>query len=79
MAVNMNMTVLWDTVHCSIVEVDRRSQGVFCLYNWGDWGSKHLWNVGQLRRDYTEQYASILSSSVPENSWSCLPQGYVSM
>jgi hypothetical protein len=36
----------------------------FSSYHWSpDGGSMHLWNVGLLQRDYTEQYPRRLSSS----------------
>jgi hypothetical protein len=28
----MKMTVVWDAVHCSFVETDRRSNGTYRLY-----------------------------------------------
>jgi hypothetical protein len=40
------MAALWDITLCSL-RVD-------------DGGNKHLWNVGQLLRDYTAQYSRSL-------------------
>jgi hypothetical protein len=46
--------VFWDVEPCSNVEVDRLFKGAYCLHHKGDdGGSTHLWNVGQLQRDYT--------------------------
>jgi hypothetical protein len=45
------MTGFWDIAPCSLVEVDRRFRGVYCLH--------HL--VGLLQRDYTVLYTRRLS------------------
>jgi hypothetical protein len=54
------MTVFWDVVSCSLVEVDRRFRNVYCLHyqcdHLHDGGSKYCVNVGKLLRDYTAQY-----------------------
>jgi hypothetical protein len=43
-----------DVAPCSQVEVDRCFRGAYCLHHRRDVeGSTHLWNVGQLQRDYT--------------------------
>jgi hypothetical protein len=49
----MKVTAFWDMALCSLVEVDRRFRGAYCLHRQGDHrpdygGSKHLLNVGQL-------------------------------
>jgi hypothetical protein len=37
------MRVFWDIAPLSLVEVDRRFRGAYCLYPYGDdGGSKHL-------------------------------------
>jgi hypothetical protein len=47
--VGLKMTVFWDIVLCSLVEVYRCFRGVCCLqHNPDDEGSKHLWNIGKL-------------------------------
>jgi hypothetical protein len=38
MAANMKMTAFWDIVPCSLVEVDRRFRGAYCLHHQGDEG-----------------------------------------
>jgi hypothetical protein len=58
----MKMTVFWDAVPCSLVEVYRRFRGAYCLHHRPDGGSKHLWNVGKLT-DYTAQHPSRQSPS----------------
>jgi hypothetical protein len=52
----------WDVAPWSHVEVDRRLGGAYCLRHQGDedGGSAHLWNVGQLQRDYEALYPSRL-------------------
>jgi hypothetical protein len=35
-AVSMKMTVSWDVAPCSILEVDRRFRGAYCLHHQGD-------------------------------------------
>jgi hypothetical protein len=30
-AASMNMTVFWDVVPCSLVEIDRRFRGAYCI------------------------------------------------
>jgi hypothetical protein len=54
----LKMIVFWDVAPCSLVDIDWRFRGVYCLhhrYRPGDGGSKHLWNVGQFLRDCTAQ------------------------
>jgi hypothetical protein len=56
MAVSMRMTVLWDVVPCSLIEIDQRFRGTYCLHHQVDGGgSKHLWNVNQFLWDCTAQ------------------------
>jgi hypothetical protein len=64
----MKTTAFWDIAPCSLVEVDRRFRGAYCLLHHGDedGGSTHLWNVDLLQRDYKALYPRRLSSS-------CLP------
>jgi hypothetical protein len=54
------MTVFSDISPCSMVEFDERIRGVYCLNcnRPDDEGSKHLWNVGNLLPDYTEQFST---------------------
>jgi hypothetical protein len=49
-------SAFWDIAPCSLVEVDQRFRGAYCLYNQGDYR-----NVGLLR-DYTPLYSIRLSS-----------------
>jgi hypothetical protein len=58
----MKATAFWDTVPCSLVEVDRHFRGVYRLHYQGDDGSKHQRNVCQLLRDCTAQYPRRLVS-----------------
>jgi hypothetical protein len=49
---------------CSVVQVDQRFRGSYYYHHHpDDGGSKHLWNVCQLIRHYTEQYPRRLWSS----------------
>jgi hypothetical protein len=55
-ATGMKMTVLGDIAPCSLVEIEWRFRGAYCLHHQGnDGGSKHLSNVGKLLPDYTAQ------------------------
>jgi hypothetical protein len=36
------MTVFWDVVPCSLVKVDRRFRGAYCLHHEGDEGRENL-------------------------------------
>jgi hypothetical protein len=70
--VHSNMTVYWDTAPCSLVEVDRRFRGVYCLHYQGDntkscniglplhfpdaGGRTPLWNFGLLQVNHTALY-----------------------
>jgi hypothetical protein len=39
----VKISIFWDVAPCSIVEVDRRFRGAYCLHHQGDEaGSKHL-------------------------------------
>jgi hypothetical protein len=64
-AAGMKKTDFCDIAPCSLVVVDRRVSGVYCLHHQGpDYaGSTHLRNVGLLQQDYKAQYPSRLSSS----------------
>jgi hypothetical protein len=69
-----NMRAFWYIALCSLVEVDRRFRGSYCLSYQGDdasskihhpndKGSQNLWNVGLILRHYnTAQYPLRLSS-----------------
>jgi hypothetical protein len=35
-ATSMKMTSFWDTAPCSLVDVDRRFRGAYCLHHQGD-------------------------------------------
>jgi hypothetical protein len=63
-AANME-TSFCDIALCGLVEADRSFRGAYCLHHQdtNDGGSKHLWNVGLLLRDYIAQYPTGLSSS----------------
>jgi hypothetical protein len=41
-AASMKMTVFWDVAQCSVVEIDRRFRGAYCLHCPDDGSSKHL-------------------------------------
>jgi hypothetical protein len=44
-AVSMKMTVFWDAAPCSLVEIDRRFRGTYCLHHRGDnRADRHLRN-----------------------------------
>jgi hypothetical protein len=56
-AASMKLTAFWSIAPCGLVEIDRRFRDAYCLRHQGyHGGSKHLWNVGLLQRDYTSQY-----------------------
>jgi hypothetical protein len=67
--VRMKMTVFWDVVPCSLVEIHRCFRGAYCLHHQNDrphdGGSKHFWNVFQFLRDYTVQHPRRPSYSPP--------------
>jgi hypothetical protein len=75
------MTVFWDVALCSLVEIDPRFRGVYCIYHQGDpdnEGSKHIWNIGQFlpatRRNIPEESPSYSPPWEPEISLSmCYP------
>jgi hypothetical protein len=41
-APSMNMTALWDIAACSLVEVDRRFSGAYCLRQGDEWAPTRL-------------------------------------
>jgi hypothetical protein len=63
----MKIRAFWDISPCSLVGVDRRFRGMYCLHHHhqsdDDGGSTHLWNVGLLQWDYTAVYPRRLQSS----------------
>jgi hypothetical protein len=63
----MKVTAFMGTAQCSLVEVHRRFIGAYCLHNQHcyhpDGESKHLRNVDELIRDYSDQYPRSVSSS----------------
>jgi hypothetical protein len=68
-AASMKYRVFWDVAACSHFEVDRRFRGAYCLHHQDDdgpddEGSTHLWNVDQLRRDYTTLHPTRLNFTV---------------
>jgi hypothetical protein len=76
----MKMAGLSDIVSCILVEVHRRFEGAYCLYQYTDiGGSTKFWNV-VLIQDYTAIYPRKLSSSTksvapePAGSWPYLQQ-----
>jgi hypothetical protein len=66
-AASIKMTVFWDVVPCSLVEIGCRFGGAYCLHHQGDGphdvGSKYLWNVSQFISDQTAQRFRRQSSS----------------
>jgi hypothetical protein len=65
---SLKMAAFWYITSCCLVEVDLRLRCAYCHHHQGthrpnDGGSKHLWNVGKLLLDYTEQEPRRLSSS----------------
>jgi hypothetical protein len=53
------MTPFWNTAACSLVEADNVSAvhtASIIMDRPDDGGSKYLWNVDQLLRDYRQQY-----------------------
>jgi hypothetical protein len=53
------MSVFWDVVPHSLIEVHWRFRGVYCLHHQGH----HLWNVSKLLPDYMMQHPIRKSSS----------------
>jgi uncharacterized membrane protein (DUF106 family) len=48
-AASMKMIAFWHIALCSLVVIDRRFRGAYCLHHHGDYGgSTHLRNVGLL-------------------------------
>jgi hypothetical protein len=48
----MKIVALWDIAPCSVIEVDRRFRGAYCLHCRFDvGGSTHLRNIGLLQQD----------------------------
>jgi hypothetical protein len=63
-----NMTAFWDTASCSLVEVDRRFRGTYCLHHYpDDEGSTHHFNVSLLVQNYMAPYPRKLSFSTYNN------------
>jgi hypothetical protein len=60
--------VCWDIAPCSLIGVDRRFRGAYCLHQGDDGVSEHIWIVGLLRdtRRYISQKdgISILSAVI---------------
>jgi hypothetical protein len=52
---NLAMEAFCDRAPCSMVVV-RAASIVRAIYRCDNGGSKHLWNVGLLQRDYTTLY-----------------------
>jgi len=64
MAVSLQMTVFWDIVPCSVVEMDLCSKRVYCLiHRPDDGGSTQLSKASLLVRDYTALYPTMMSSA----------------
>jgi hypothetical protein len=59
------MKICWDVAPCSLVEIDRRFRGVYCLHHQGDdnGNTKLFRNVGKLLPDCTAQNPRRQSSS----------------
>jgi hypothetical protein len=56
-AASMKMTALRDITPSSLIEVNRRFRGAYCLHHHRlDGGSTHLLNAGLNQRDYTALY-----------------------
>jgi hypothetical protein len=36
LSLSMDMAVFWDVATCSLVEIDRRFKGAYCLHQQGD-------------------------------------------
>jgi hypothetical protein len=61
MVADMKTTVSWFVPKCSLVEIDGRFRGAYCLHHQDDdgpddGGNKHCLNVGQFLPDYTAQH-----------------------
>jgi hypothetical protein len=57
MATNMKIIVFCDVAPCSLVEIDRRFRGAYCLHQGPNYGGrKHLWNVGQFLPDNSASF-----------------------
>jgi hypothetical protein len=53
----VKMPVFWDVTLRSVVEIERRFRGAYCLHIHGvEGGSKYLRNVGQFLQDYMAQH-----------------------
>jgi hypothetical protein len=59
--IKMNMRVSWHTSPCSLLGVDLRFRGAYCLHHQGNDSSPWRWNVGVIR-DYTALYPKSLLS-----------------
>jgi hypothetical protein len=66
-AASVNMVAFWDMAPCSVEEVHRRFRRAYCVHhhsnNPDDGGSKHLWIVSLLLRDYKVSYPRALPFS----------------
>jgi hypothetical protein len=36
LVLNLKMAVCWDTAPCSLIEIDQRFRGAYCLHHQGD-------------------------------------------
>jgi hypothetical protein len=61
----MKMTVFWDVAPCSLVEVDRRFRGAYCLHIQGDISEKAVSFILAVR---TWQFEIDLSSLLSAHS-----------
>jgi len=50
------MRAFWDIAPCSLVGVDWRFRGAYCLHHRPDGGSPRFWNVCLLLWDYSTLY-----------------------
>jgi hypothetical protein len=57
--------VFCDVAPCSLIEIDRRFRGAYCLHRQGDddGRNKHFWNIGQFLPHFTAQHPRTQSSS----------------
>jgi hypothetical protein len=61
MAASKKIAVIWDVVPCSLIEIDGRFRGSYCLSHQGrcphGGDSKYLSNFSHFLRDYTAQHS----------------------